>query len=662
MRRWFGLVLVLTVGACRRESAAPPAPAAPVTPFEREPEPVSAPPVAPRLAIAPADAEGSASAGPIALARYGDRTLAFVADADDHAIATVDVGARTTLASTPLRARPSALLVTPDARVVVLGADDARLHLMVLVALDAPLVEERTIDVPEEPVSAARVPGRDALLVASRWGHALSLVPLTSREPSVVIDLPRDPSAVVASGDGRWALVTHAAGSRATVVSLASREVRTTSLDRKVERPRFVDMMPMAAQMTETALDLDPPLPAEAPAPEAKRRPRKATPRPVEAVTLRADQAFAVVRSPDGRLFAPETFVDTGPPAPSGGYGGSAEATATPAVASFDASTGALLAPGGDRTFGTRCLLPRGAALDADGKTLLVTCLGSDSLVVLGVTATDLRLRRIVDLPKGPTGVAVDASEHRAVVWSAFDRTVSVVSLAGAPKVTGKAVVPRVAAAPPEEVLRGRALFHATFDSRIASDGRACASCHPDGRDDGLTWSSPNGPMQTPMLFARLVDTAPYGWDGASKDLTQHLAHTTSRLGGSGLSKRDVTDIGAYLASLRAPDSAGHPDRRLVGRGAEVFHSAEAQCSSCHAGEASTDGDSHDVESGPSERKPRAFDTPSLRFVSRSAPYFHDGRYASLGEMLAGSDGAMGHTSQLSVDDRAALEAYLQTL
>jgi mono/diheme cytochrome c family protein len=123
-----------------------------------------------------------------------------------------------------------------------------------------------------------------------------------------------------------------------------------------------------------------------------------------------------------------------------------------------------------------------------------------------------------------------------------------------------------------------------------------------------------------------------------------------------------VTDIGAYLASLRAPDGAVRPDRRLVGRGSEVFHSAEAQCSSCHAGEASTDGESHDVKSGPSERKPRAFDTPSLRFVSRSAPYFHDGRYASLGEMLSGSDGAMGHTSQLSAEDRAALEVYLRTL
>jgi cytochrome c peroxidase len=433
------------------------------------------------------------------------------------------------------------------------------------------------------------------------------------------------------------------------------------SLDRKVERPRFVTMMPMPST---DAIDLDADPPAQAgsqPVPKPTGR-RKSTPRPVEMVTLHADQGFAAVRSPGGRLFAPETFVDTGPPAPSGGYGGSSEATATPAVASFDASTGVLEAPGGDRTFGTRCLLPRGAAFDAAHESLLVACLGSDSVVVLGVTPNGLRARRIVDVSKGATGVAMDEEEHRAVVWSVFDRVVSVVSLAGDLKVSSRTPVARVAEPASDEVLRGRVLFHATFESRVASDGRACASCHPDGRDDGLTWSSPSGPMQTPMLFARLEGTAPYGWDGAAKDLEQHLAHTTSRLGGRGLSKRDVTDIGAYLASLRAPGGAAGPDGPLVARGAEVFRSAEAECSSCHMGEASTDGEVHDVASGLSERKPRAFDTPSLRFVSRSAPYFHDGRYASLGEMLSGSDGAMGHTSQLSAEDRAALVAYLRTL
>ena len=44
------------------------------------------------------------------------------------------------------------------------------------------------------------------------------------------------------------------------------------------------------------------------------------------------------------------------------------------------------------------------------------------------------------------------------------------------------------------QIARGRALFRVTDDGRLSRDGRACASCHPDGRDDALTWSTPDGP------------------------------------------------------------------------------------------------------------------------------------------------------------------------
>jgi cytochrome c peroxidase len=57
-----------------------------------------------------------------------------------------------------------------------------------------------------------------------------------------------------------------------------------------------------------------------------------------------------------------------------------------------------------------------------------------------------------------------------------------------------------------------------------------------------------------------------------------------------------------------------------------------------------------------------AIDTPSLRHVARSAPYFHDGRFATLEELLAHTDGAMGTTRALSDDDRAALISYLRAL
>jgi cytochrome c peroxidase len=48
--------------------------------------------------------------------------------------------------------------------------------------------------------------------------------------------------------------------------------------------------------------------------------------------------------------------------------------------------------------------------------------------------------------------------------------------------------------------------------------------------------------------------------------------------------------------------------------------------------------------------------------VAGSAPYFHDGRFATLEELLDKTEGSMGSTKNLSVEDRRALLAYLRTL
>ena len=646
MRRPLVLAL-LGLSMCGRAAPAPST--APPTSVPSAPpatEAAAEPAVAPEhpLPIEPLDAVGAGSANAVALARLGERTLAFVADADDRAVVTFDVDTGTRLASTSLGTRPSAVLVTRAGRVVALGADDGRVHVLALVAVDAALAVEAAIAVPDEPVSAALSPAGDTLLVTSRWGHALSVVTLGSGDAPVVIDLPRDPVAVVASSDGRRAVVLHAAGSRATEVDLASHETRTASLDRaiQVDRSRGKTPMPM------------PPPDLEDTRPPVRFR------RALDTVTLSADQAFAVGRLPDGRFAAPAVALDTGADASSGGYGGK-DTPATPALAVFDAGWTGEKSPEGQRIFGSRCLLPRAAALDVTRERLLVACVGSDEVAAVRLRAGGAKVGPTTKVAAGPVGIAVDAKGGRAVVWSAFARVVSVVALERFPKVVGTTVLPRTEVAPDEAVLRGRSLFHAVFEQRVSADGRACASCHPDGRDDGLTWSAPGGRRQTPMLIERLEGTAPYGWDASAADLTHHLAHTTARLGGTGLRKRDVEDIAAYLATLHPPTRSPSPAQARIERGAALFASEATECASCHTS-GGTDGERHDVEAGARRAGRRGFDTPSLHLVGHSAPYFHDGRYATLGDLLAGVDGTMGHTAQLSPDDRAALASYLETL
>jgi cytochrome c peroxidase len=180
----------------------------------------------------------------------------------------------------------------------------------------------------------------------------------------------------------------------------------------------------------------------------------------------------------------------------------------------------------------------------------------------------------------------------------------------------------------PGDVALGRRLFHAVGGRRIAFDGRACASCHPDGRDDALTWSTPEGPRQTPMLLGRLEGTGPYGWDGDGKDLASHFARTMQRLGGTGVSAGERDALFAYLRSLVAPTDARRQPAvdAKVSRGSELFHAESTGCSSCHLGEeTSTDGSPHDVGTASRFDHTNRFDTVSLRFVAKSAPYVHDG-------------------------------------
>ncbi len=209
----------------------------------------------------------------------------------------------------------------------------------------------------------------------------------------------------------------------------------------------------------------------------------------------------------------------------------------------------------------------------------------------------------------------------------------------------------------------GRTLFHTTDDARVSSDGRACASCHPDGRDDALTWSTPAGPRRSILLAGRVAATAPYSWNNGEKNLTEHVTITFDRLNGHGVRGTELDALAAYITSLPPPPALDVGDRATVARGEQIFASSEAACASCHTPQTLfTDGTLHDVGSATEIDKERTFGTPSLHLVGSAGPYFHDGRYATLHDLLVDPESKMGGSAQLSDADRNALEAYVRTL
>jgi cytochrome c peroxidase len=271
-------------------------------------------------------------------------------------------------------------------------------------------------------------------------------------------------------------------------------------------------------------------------------------------------------------------------------------------------------------------------------------------------SAPQQKVLRKRDVGDSPSALAIDDATSSVVSWSQMGRMFSIASIGE--KATPLAKVSASGGALSASAGRGRRLFYAV-DGKTAHDGRACASCHTEGRDDGLVWQTPEGKRQTPMLAGRVADTAPFGWTRDAKTFHEYVTGTVSRLRGKGFSKEELDDLQAYVTSIKAPPRANAEDV-VAKHGAEIF--ASAGCASCHTGTKTTDGTKHKVDAAGAAFPGGNFATPSLRFVGGTGPYFHDGRYSTLRALLTSDDSAMGKAKDLPTAEIDALEAYLKTL
>ncbi len=356
-----------------------------------------------------------------------------------------------------------------------------------------------------------------------------------------------------------------------------------------------------------------------------------------------------------------------------------------------------VLNPHESRLAGTHVQNPTALALFDGGRGMMVVNLGSKNALLLrrdlhGVAKDVIAT---VSLGNGAQSVTVSDDGTTAYVWNQFDRTVSVIAL---PKVDDEVdtaskfvpdqngqpvaapelgLVPELAAktidlgiedALSPEASIGRKLFHDATDSRISANAAvSCATCHPDGRNDGRTWQFVFGPRNTPQLGGGILDTAPFHWPGdvptvpALNDMT-----VLPFMGGTGLDAGSFQYIAAYIDQLRpAPSATSQRDlTEQEQRGEQLFYSDATQCASCHGGGHFTDNLSHDVGTQASASDIRLFQTPVLHGLNRSAPYLHDGSEPTLRDLVNNvvRTDKMGHGSQLTDDEASDLVAYLKTL
>lgn len=247
---------------------------------------------------------------------------------------------------------------------------------------------------------------------------------------------------------------------------------------------------------------------------------------------------------------------------------------------------------------------------------------------------------------QGPGGVAMD---DQGDVWvhAPFDRTITRPWLPNTPIVVAEPVLP-------ERVERGRNLFHSSTDTTMSAGRISCAVCHAEGRSDGVTWPLESGDWQTPSLGGDVDATAPVSWSQDVPSVREEARLTiTGPMAGS--EEADIDAVAAYVNHVRLPNP---PTRTVSDEVLAVGRAAfeTAGCHSCHAPPLYTDNQHHQMFGL------EAVQTPTLFGIASSAPYLHNGKAASLDDLLDRSEGHMGQPEVLSDEERAALVAWLRTL
>ena len=199
----------------------------------------------------------------------------------------------------------------------------------------------------------------------------------------------------------------------------------------------------------------------------------------------------------------------------------------------------------------------------------------------------------------------------------------------------------------------GHDLFH--LDT---GDGIACASCHPEGGDDGRVWAFvEHGPRRTQSLEAGLAGTEPFHWQGDMPDMHVLVDEVRARrMGGAELSDERAAALRDWVFSIPQPNKERVDSDPYVERGSALF--TQLQCRTCHAGAAFTSPTPVRIAGG------EPLQIPNLRGVALRAPFMHDGRCRTLECAVQEMVETTSPTpwSSLTLEDVAALVAYLETL
>jgi mono/diheme cytochrome c family protein len=196
----------------------------------------------------------------------------------------------------------------------------------------------------------------------------------------------------------------------------------------------------------------------------------------------------------------------------------------------------------------------------------------------------------------------------------------------------------------------GHELFH-----RQTSAGVSCASCHPDGTDDGHVWNFEQlGPRRTQPLDVGLRDTAPFHWDGDMNSFGTLVEEVFNhRMGGHRQSAARTDSFANWLFELKRPAVAAPVELSVADQGKGLF--AAYACTACHSGDRLSNNATVTIWDADLQ-------VPSLRRVSTRAPFMHDGRSRTLDEAVWDMLDSTVEGHHATTAEVAAISEYLRTL
>lgn len=265
------------------------------------------------------------------------------------------------------------------------------------------------------------------------------------------------------------------------------------------------------------------------------------------------------------------------------------------------------------------------------------------------------------------------------------------------------------------------------FDGRLSKNNAiSCAFCHnpgtgfADSRQTSIGVGGGIGGRQSPTVYNTAFNHVQF-WDGRARSLEEQAIgpihnpvemaetheHVVAKLGkikgyqqqfravfGTEVNLQGIAEaIAAYERTVLSTNSAF--DKYVLGdskamdeaavRGLSVFK-GKGRCILCHNGANFTDNQFHNLgvpQVGPmkedlgrfnvsrAEKDKGAFKTPTLRSITETAPYMHDGAFKTLEEVVEFLDQGGGNNPNLSLlmkplnmtaDEKADLVAFLKAL